>query len=118
MLSQNDMRRNFGLGDATKAEIVRIEWPSGQVQELANVSANQMLTIQEPAVLERVVKTVDGHVELKVRGWKGFTYAIEASGDLNTWARLGTAQNLTDTLQVSDAGVASEPRRFYRLVVP
>ncbi|MBI4327063.1 MAG: VCBS repeat-containing protein, partial [Chloroflexi bacterium] len=33
-LSQNDLRPNFGLRDARVAEIVRIEWPSGIVQEL------------------------------------------------------------------------------------
>src|SRR5207244_8225277 len=49
-LSQNDMRPNFGLGDATKAEIVRIEWPSGQVQELTDVPARQILKVQQPPV--------------------------------------------------------------------
>jgi len=27
--TQHDIRPNFGLGDATVAEVVRIEWPSG-----------------------------------------------------------------------------------------
>lgn len=48
LTSQNDMRPNFGLGDATAADVVRIEWPSGTVQELANVSADQILHIIEP----------------------------------------------------------------------
>jgi hypothetical protein len=42
------MRPHFGLGDATAAEVVRIEWPSGIVQELANVSADQILKVTEP----------------------------------------------------------------------
>ena len=46
--SQNDLRAQFGLGDATTAERVRIEWPSGIVQELSNVDAKQFLTIIEP----------------------------------------------------------------------
>jgi hypothetical protein len=45
------MRPHFGLGDATVAEVVRIEWPSGIVQELSNVEANQILTVTEPARL-------------------------------------------------------------------
>src|SRR5439155_7289915 len=42
--SQNDMRANFGLGDATNADIVRIEWPSSIVQTMTNVAAKQFLT--------------------------------------------------------------------------
>jgi hypothetical protein len=45
---QNDPRAHFGLGDATAASLLRIEWPSGLVQELENVRANQILTIAEP----------------------------------------------------------------------
>src|SRR5262249_46963527 len=78
-LGQNDMRRNFGLGDATRADTVRIEWPSGTVQELHDVAANQILTVTEPARLEPVLKLASGVVELKVQSWPGFTYEIEAS---------------------------------------
>ncbi len=46
--SQNDLRSAYGLGDATNAEIVRVEWPSGLVQQLTNVAARQILTIVEP----------------------------------------------------------------------
>jgi hypothetical protein len=116
-LSQNDMRPNFGLGDATNAEIVRIEWPSGIVQELRNVAARQILTVTERPRLEPTVKVLSGMVELKVRGWKGFTYAIEASSNLITWQLLGTVTNLTGTLQATDAEVGRS-QRYYRLVVP
>ncbi|MBI2925061.1 MAG: CRTAC1 family protein [Verrucomicrobia bacterium] len=108
---------HFGLGQATNVETLRIEWPSGQVQELANVPANQMLTLQEPPRLEPTVKALNGVVDLKVRGWKGFTYEIEGSSDLLSWQRLGTAQNLTGALQATDPE-AGERQRFYRLVVP
>ena len=37
--SQNDIRANFGLGDATNADLVRFEWPSGIVQTITNVPA-------------------------------------------------------------------------------
>jgi hypothetical protein len=46
--AQSDMRPNFGLGDASVADVVRIEWPSGTVQVLTNVAADQILTVVEP----------------------------------------------------------------------
>ena len=45
--AQPDMRVHFGLGDATTIDTLRIEWPSGQVQEMRNVAANQFLTVTE-----------------------------------------------------------------------
>jgi hypothetical protein len=38
---------HFGLADATNAQTVRVEWPSGRVSVLTAVGANQMLTVQE-----------------------------------------------------------------------
>jgi hypothetical protein len=45
-LSCNDFRLHFGLGQAKSAE-VKIRWPSGDWQTLANVSANQIVTVRE-----------------------------------------------------------------------
>lgn len=38
---------HFGLGSATAADIVRVEWTSGNVQIIRNLSANQIITLQE-----------------------------------------------------------------------
>jgi len=46
-LSQDDWRLHFGLGGATKAERIIVNWPSGKRQELENVAANQILEIRE-----------------------------------------------------------------------
>ncbi len=46
-LSQNDPRIHFGLADASEVESVEIKWPSGKVQKLENLPANQILTINE-----------------------------------------------------------------------
>ncbi|MEZ5070862.1 MAG: CRTAC1 family protein [Bacteroidales bacterium] len=46
-LSQNDPRLHFGLGDASSVESVEITWPSGKVQRLGTLEANQFLTITE-----------------------------------------------------------------------
>ena len=40
---------HFGLGAETKAGIVEIHWPSGIVQTLENVAADQILKVAEPA---------------------------------------------------------------------
>ncbi|MBI1984411.1 MAG: CRTAC1 family protein, partial [Acidobacteria bacterium] len=49
-LSQGDPRPHFGLGRHTKVDKVTIYWPSGAVQTLENVAADQILTVTEPAV--------------------------------------------------------------------
>lgn len=38
----------FGLGGEALAKLVQIHWPSGQVQDIYNVRANQVVTIREP----------------------------------------------------------------------
>ena len=45
--SQSMLPAHFGLGRATKADSVQIRWPSGIVQTLHDVPANQRLTIVE-----------------------------------------------------------------------
>jgi ankyrin repeat protein len=46
-LGQNDLRVHFGLGHAALAEKIEIRWPSGIVDVLENVAANQILTVTE-----------------------------------------------------------------------
>jgi hypothetical protein len=46
-LSQDDWRLHFGLGTATKADRITVNWPSGKRQTLENVRANQVVTIRE-----------------------------------------------------------------------
>ncbi len=46
-LSQHSKRLHFGLGDRGHAEKVRIQWPSGVVQELSNLAAGFLYTVEE-----------------------------------------------------------------------
>ena len=46
-LGQNDMRLHFGLGAATFADRLDVQWPSGRTEVLQNVAANQIVTIKE-----------------------------------------------------------------------
>ncbi len=45
--SQNDMRVNFGVGKAVKIKSVEVRWPSGQVDTLNDLAANQIITLKE-----------------------------------------------------------------------
>jgi len=47
-LSQNDPRIHFGLAKNDVVEKIEIKWPSGKVQVIENVIANQILEITEP----------------------------------------------------------------------
>ena len=46
-LSQSDLRVHFGMGQAGRAQRLEIRWPSGTVDVLQDVEANQILTITE-----------------------------------------------------------------------
>jgi hypothetical protein len=45
-ISQSDLRVHFGLGSADKADL-EIHWPSGLVDKISGVKANQVLTVKE-----------------------------------------------------------------------
>jgi hypothetical protein len=46
-LSQSELVLTFGLGSKTKVDTVEIDWPSGQVDKLSNLTAAQTVTVQE-----------------------------------------------------------------------
>ncbi len=48
-ISQNDLRVHFGLGKAGQADL-EIQWPSGQVDRVQGVKANQVVTVTEGKV--------------------------------------------------------------------
>jgi hypothetical protein len=48
-LSQGDPRLHFGLGPHTELDKLTITWPSGIVQTLEHVKADQILTVTEPS---------------------------------------------------------------------
>lgn len=45
--SQNSLTTQFGLGDATRVEALRIEWPSGTIQVTNNLAADRTWIITE-----------------------------------------------------------------------
>ena len=111
-LSQNDMRPNLGLGDASAAEIVRVEWPSGIVQEFHDVACRQILTVTEPARLH-----VSEPGAFRIQSWKGMAFEVQASTDLNQWSPVTNVTNLTGTLEFMDPEAPKNVLRFYRAVL-
>jgi len=103
---------HFGLGDAMNVEVLRIEWPSGIVQEIPGVASKQILTITEPARLFTTLTS--GVPQFKLKGGRGLQYQIEASTNLNTWTVTTSVviTNLDGTIQIGDP--VSSSRRFYR----
>jgi hypothetical protein len=47
-LSSSDPRAHFGLGGDSRASSIEIRWPSGTVQTLKDVAADQILQVDEP----------------------------------------------------------------------
>jgi enediyne biosynthesis protein E4 len=46
-MSSNDPRVHFGLGDATRVDLVEIHWPSGNVEKIKLPSVDRIFTIEE-----------------------------------------------------------------------
>jgi enediyne biosynthesis protein E4 len=46
-LSQNDLRVHFGLGTAQKIDSVEIRWPSGEIENLPGMPADQFYAVLE-----------------------------------------------------------------------
>lgn len=46
-LSQSELVLTFGLGHQSKADLIEIQWPSGQVDRLKDINAGQTVTVEE-----------------------------------------------------------------------
>jgi len=115
---------HFGLGDATSVELVKIEWPSGIVQELQNVPVRQTLEVTEhqkdatPAPTLTATPLTEGAVQLTLTGPTNLRYVFEASTDLAQWTKIGVRTNLTGTVEFTDTLAAKYAQRFYRGLAP
>lgn len=115
-ITSSPLVAHFGLGDATTVQTLRIEWPSGTVQEFHGLNPRQVITITEPPHL-RVSRDGNGE-KLLLFGGRGREYSIERSTDLTDWLPIGrvTVPNGGGSVEVSDPDVraAKGERRFYR----
>jgi hypothetical protein len=115
---------HFGLGDATNVMTLRIEWPSGLVQELQNVPANQSLKITEhqegvtDAPSLTASRLAGGPIQLTLAGQTNLLYVFQASTNLVQWTKIGVRANLTGTVDFTDSFATNYTQRFYRAVAP
>ncbi|HUY82765.1 MAG TPA: CRTAC1 family protein [Acidobacteriaceae bacterium] len=57
-LSQSDPRPHFGLGQHAVVDELTIRWPSGIVQKLEHIKADQILIVKEPAAAHQPTESV------------------------------------------------------------
>jgi len=113
-VSQSSLDVSIGFGNATNIDLLRIEWPSGIVQEFQNVAVDQTLVIVEKTTLE-IAKRSETDFEIKVTGPRQQRYSLETSTDLNTWSPL-TSLTITnaDGTAIVQGALGSEPARYFR----
>jgi hypothetical protein len=114
---------HFGLGNNPHADSLRIFWPSGQVQQLCNVKANQKLVIAESMIsnFEDITAAAgitgawqsrgaafgdydnDGNLDLVVNGGHGMLFHNNGNG---TFTDVAEASGIYTTRSSHNGGVA------------
>ena len=131
---QNDPRAHFGLRDATEVKTVRIEWPSGIVQDfhsstwagdtdwgligwpagvatnLHKFPANHFYTITEP----RIWMTMQHPDVVQIQGRKRDICVVKSSSDLTNWTTLGMVTNSTGRAVFVDPEGGQSRKCFFK----
>jgi hypothetical protein len=115
LYTEDGGRAHFGLGDATQADMVRIEWPSGVVQELTGVAADRFLTVTEPTPIRLAITRSGEALHLELRGAASTPYELQRSADLKTWSANGTLTTDAAGLAMAPA-VSPVESGFYRAI--
>jgi hypothetical protein len=103
----------IGLRDTSFIDTLRIEWPSGRVQEFHNVAAKQTLTLVERTNLSIASRGTD-EIELLLSGPRQQRYRVETSTNLRVWSSVAS---LTITNADGTAGythASNEPVLWFR----
>ena len=96
--NQDGLIASVGLGDAARADLVEIRWPSGLIQRLRNIAADQSLTIREALSLE----PLPNPGEFQIEGRTGLRYRVETSSDLQTWTEAAVLTNELGSVRFTD----------------
>jgi hypothetical protein len=112
----NSLDAVFGLGDATLVDTLRVEWPSGIVQEFHNVPAKQTLTLVERTDMT-IAPSGPGKLQVKLKGPRQQSDRIESSLDLTTWSPVAsvTVTQPDATVSLEHVSPAHESRNFFRV---
>jgi hypothetical protein len=70
-ISQSDLRLHFGLGKSPRAEKIVIRWPSGLVETLSDLPANQYYIVREGSGVDRSKTHGVSSVRIDAPGAKG-----------------------------------------------
>jgi len=123
----NHRYAHFGLGDATQVDTLRIEWPSGIVQELQDVAVNQQLqvvetqglSLPEPLSVRTSALDAEGVFHATVNcPVDGAVCVLESSSDLDRWTKVKVGTVSGGTVDLTDTRATQSPTRFYRVSVP
>lgn len=110
---------HFGLGNATHATTVHVDWPSGITQEVPMVAADQMLTVVEPAMWTLSAHMEAGGLRLQCRGAALASADIQWSANLKTWTWVADLKtDATGAAAVTIPILEANPLRFYRIRTP
>jgi hypothetical protein len=60
-LSQSELVLTFGLGQKNKVAYLQVEWPSGKIDKLTNVAADQTITVEEAKGIIATAKFTGGN---------------------------------------------------------
>jgi hypothetical protein len=90
---------HFGLGDATQPDVVRVEWPSGNAQELTDRPVDQVLTITEQVLTTpvRPSASLGGSVTLTAQlngTWQWYHDGVALDGQTTKTLNLSTESSL------------------------
>lgn len=116
IMSADGLRAHFGLGDATLADKVRIEWPSGTVQELEAVVVDRLVTVTEPTPIRLGIVVQSTGIKLEIQAAANTAYEIQTCADLKSWKVFTTLSTDSSGAAATVAEPSGDPCRFYRAV--
>jgi hypothetical protein len=113
----NSLDTVIGLGDATVVDTLRVEWPSGIVQELHDVPAKQTLVLAERTDFS-ITAGGAGGFDVVLKGPRQQRYRVDTSSDLTTWSAMTsiTITNADGSASFQYTPADGESGRFFRAV--
>ncbi len=107
---------HFGLGDATHAEIVRVEWPSGIVQELRQVPVDRFSTLEEPAPIRLSCVRQGERLRIECQAGPATICELRTSSDLGLWTVLTNLTTDAEGRAAMEVTPVTPGASFYRAV--